>query len=258
MKKFLLLFIAAAIMVSCGKTEDDARVVVRLTDSPGDYEKVNIDLTGVQVHRETGNMESGWISLDVNAGVYDLLTLTDGVETVIADSRIPAGEISQLRLVLGNNNSVVVDGEEFHLKTPSAMQSGLKLQVHETLLEGVTYSLLLDFDAAKSIVITGNQQYILKPVIKTVTEARSGAVQGTVLPAELNVAIFAMNGEDTVGTTYVAADMSEYLLGGLEPGNYDLVFDPGDSTDYQLDTLKNVEVILGEVTVAGETILKKD
>lgn len=255
--KLLFILMLAVGMVACNKSNDNGRIIVRLTDSPGDYETVNIDLVGVQIHRNLGNQESGWIDLDVNAGVYDLLTLTDGVETVIADSYLPAGEISQLRLVLGDNNSVVVDGEEFPLVSPSGLQTGLKLLINETLLEGITYSVLLDFDAAKSIVITGNQKYVLKPVIRTVTEARDGAVEGTVLPAELNVAIYAMQGEDTLGTTYAAENMAEWLLGGLEPGSYNIVFDPGDSTDYVADTVENVTVELGVVNNIGETTLSQ-
>ena len=50
-KTVFLAFIAGLfIMVSCNKDEGTTALVVRLTDSPGDYEKVNIDLESVQVH----------------------------------------------------------------------------------------------------------------------------------------------------------------------------------------------------------------
>ena len=60
------------------------------------------------------------------------------------------------------------------LTTPSAQHSGLKLNVHAELTEGITYKILLDFDAARSIVKTGSGAYNLKPVIRTITEATSG------------------------------------------------------------------------------------
>ncbi len=44
------------------------------------------------------------------------------------------------------------------MKTPSAQQSGLKLNVHEEFLQGVAYEYIIDFDAARSIVKTGNGQ----------------------------------------------------------------------------------------------------
>ncbi len=256
MKRIIYVLLASLVILgACNSSADEGRIIVRLTDSPGDYEAVNIDIVGVQVHRSMSNAESGWIDLDVNAGVYNLLDLTDGVETVIADSRIPAGQISQLRLVLGDNNTVVVDGVEYDIITPSAAKSGLKLIVDESLLEGITYSLLLDFDAAKSIVKTGSMKYILKPVIKTVTEARDGAIEGTVLPSDLSVAIYAMVEDDTLGTTFSIENSSSFFLGGLEGGTYDVVFDPGETSGYLPSTITGVEVNLGEITNVGETAL---
>ena len=42
------------------------------------------------------------------------------------------------------------------LTTPSAQHSGLKLNVHAELTEGITYKILLDFDAVRSVVKTGS------------------------------------------------------------------------------------------------------
>jgi hypothetical protein len=61
-----------------------------------------------------------------------------------------------------------VDGVSYPLSTPSAEQSGLKLQVNATLEAGVVYTILLDFDANKSIVVTGNNTYKLKPVVSII------------------------------------------------------------------------------------------
>lgn len=256
LRRSLFLLLVSFFAFSCSKNSNEGRIVVRLTDSPGDYDAVNIDLVGVQIHRFGGNQESGWIDLDVNAGIYNLLDLTGGVETVIADSKIPAGDITQMRLVLGENNSVEIDGQEIELKTPSAQQSGLKLLIDETLLEGITYSVLLDFDAAKSIVKAGASGiYNLKPVIRTVTEARDGAIEGTVLPAEENVAVYAIIGEDTLGTSYATENSSAFFIGGLEEGTYILAFDPGDLSTYDKKSITDVQVTLGVINNVGETTL---
>lgn len=253
--KFLFIALFGVLLFSCSN-DDSTRMIVRLTDSPGDYEKINIDIVGVQVHREGGNQESGWMELDANASIYDLLELTDGVETVIANSMVPPGKISQVRLVLGDNNSVLVDGTEHALTTPSAHQSGLKLQVHETLTEGITYSLLLDFDGAKSVVKTGADKYILKPVIRTIAEAQDGAISGTVIPAIENVAVYAMVGEDIMGTSYAVEDNADFFIGGLDEGTYTLVFDPGELSDYDVQIIEGVKVVIGEITDHGETTLQ--
>ena len=253
MKKSIFLIAGIAIMLfsSCNNQESTTSFVVRLTDSPGDYEIVNIDIQAVEVHSNNG----GWMTLETNVDVYDLLTLTNGVETVIANDDLPAGNLSQLRLILGDNNSVVVDGETFPLTTPSGSESGLKLQIHADLTEGITYSVLLDFDAAKSIIATGSGKYILKPVIRTITEAQDGAIQGSVLPAAESIAVYAISGDDTVSTSYAAEGNADFFLGGLADGSYKIGFEPGELSDYQKFIIEDVVATIGIVTDIGETTL---
>lgn len=257
-----LAIIAFAFFTSC---DDDgtgsSRLVVRLTDSPGDFDTVNVDIVGVQVHRSPGEQETGWIDLEgINTGVVNLLDLTDGAEIVLADASIPSGMISQMRLVLGENNELVMDGQSIPLETPSAQQTGLKLLINETLEDGITYSFLLDFDAAKSVVKAGGTgNYILKPVITVVTEATSGAIEGIINPATENVAVMAIQGDDTIKSTYAPQNVAEYLLGGLPEGSYEVHFDPGENNlDYNkliLDGAEEVSVTLGEVNDIGSNEL---
>lgn len=244
---FVMIFLT---VFACG-SEDTGRLTVRLTDSPGDYDAVNIDLKSVEINAETENETSGWTKVKTNARSYNLLDLTNGAETLIVDEEIPSGNIGQIRLVLGTNNTVVIDGESFELTTPSAQQSGLKVKINQTLLEGVTYSILLDFDAAKSVVKTGSNKYILKPVITAVTEAQNGAIEGIVIPEELNVAIYAIVGEDTIKTSYAIDGSQEFLVGGLPSNTYKLGLDPGELSGYQSQVIENIEVVTGEVKDIG-------
>jgi hypothetical protein len=249
--KVLSLWCLVIFVSSCGEDDDKAKIVVRLTDSPGDYEAVNVDIQDIQVNSNS-NGEDGWKSLpNVNKGIYNLLELTNGTETVLTSGEYPTGKIGQIRLVLGSNNSVTIDGVSHTLETPSAQQSGLKLLLNADLTNGITYAILLDFDAALSIVKTGNGKYLLKPVIKVVSEALDGAIEGKVLPADLNVAVFAISGTDTVGTSYVPAGSSDFFLGGLATGSYSVSFDPGELSPYQGTTLENTSVTVGSITQVG-------
>lgn len=250
MKIINLLTFALILLLAAGcKDEENAKLVIRLTDSPGDYEAVNIDIQGIEVHGE-----GGWTSLpNVNSGTYNLLDLTDGRETVLTSTEYPAGRISQIRLLLGPDNSVSIDGDDLPLETPSAQQSGLKLLLNAELNAGITYAVLLDFDAARSIVHTGSGKHILKPVIKVISEAQDGAIAGEVVPAELNVAVFAISGKDTLGTSYVPIGSTDFFVGGLPAGTYTLGFDPGELSGYQQISKENILVTLGTVTPAGTT-----
>lgn len=248
MKRIAGLFLVSFYLLACGNDEQNARIEVRLTDAPGDYEAVNIDIQGLEVHTESDGSSSGWKSLEVEKGVYNLLELTNGNDTLLAFAELPAGKISQIRLILGENNSMQIDGSEVPLATPSAQQSGLKLNVHAELKEGVTYKFLLDFDVARSIVSKGNGDYSLKPLIKTLTEATSGAIRGSVTPIASLPAVFAIVNDDTVATTYTD-EFGKFLLRGLSAGTYTVGFSPKEG--FESVQQENVVVTIGNVTDLG-------
>jgi hypothetical protein len=244
----MLLASLAVLFTACNSDErtGNARLQVYLTDAPGDYEEVNVEIIGVQVNR--GDNDSGWESLaGVQAGVYNLLDFTNGIDTLIAEAELPSGRINQVRLLLGNNNSLKIHGETHSLTTPSGQQSGLKLSVNFDLTPGVTYRLLLDFDAAKSIVPRAGG-YNLKPVIRVITQATSGAIRGTISPAEANAAVMAMVGADTVGTSYANED-GFFLIRGLDAGTYTLMI--SSEENYTDASVEDVEVVVGSVTDVG-------
>ena len=240
-------------LMSCNDDNNSgvAHLEVRLTDAPGDYQEVNVDIQEVQVNSQDGDTESGWQSLAINKGVYDLMELTNGIDTLLGSADLPAGKISQIRLVLGTNNTVKLDGQSLPLTTPSAQQSGLKVQVNEELKEGITYTVLLDFDAARSIVATGSGKHNLKPVIRAITAAADGAIQGTVSPIESMPVVYAIIGTDTTSTS--ASTGGSFLVRGLQAGSYRLVFVP--RAGFQSKEVANVNVNVGEVTNVGSVEL---
>jgi len=221
---------------------------ISLIDQAGDYESVNIDIKEIKVHSssiinedEVENQEDdaendsdsgGWVTLEgSNIGVVNILDYTDGHELTIYDSEFPAGYISQIRLVLGNSNTVVIDGDSLDLKTPSGQQSGVKLKVNENLEAGLSYYLKLDFEAARSIVHTGSDKYLLKPVIRVFTENNGGSIKGEVVPVEETVSIYVLNDMDTAGSTIAGAGSSSFLISGIEPGTYSVSFEPDDDPE---------------------------
>lgn len=255
-KRFLSLLTVPFLVfgiISCSDDEKNARVEVWLTDAPGDYQEVNVDVQGVEVHVGDNDTENGWKSLSVEGGVYNLLELTNGLDTLLGSIEVPAGKISQIRLKLGNNNSLKVDNETYDLDIPS--QSGLKLQVHETLAAGITYKILLDFDVARSIHQTGAGQWKLKPVIRTIAEAQDGAIEGVVNPKESTPAIYALLAGDTIGTTY-ADSTGHFLIRGLSAGTYQVTFEPNSA--YVPTSKSEVAVTIGNVTDVGTIVIENN
>jgi hypothetical protein len=167
MKKVFHFFIictgVAVLFTSCTKENTLTKLNIKLTDAPGDYSQVNIDLKEVQVNFR--NDSTGWETLPTFAGVYDLLKLQNGIDTLIASTTIPSSMLTEIRLVLGKNNTVKVGDSLFALNIPSGESSGLKIKVDKKLY-GTLETVIVDFDAALSIHETGTGEYILKPVIR--------------------------------------------------------------------------------------------
>src|SRR5690554_2091884 len=157
--------------------------------------KVFIDVEEVVI-KYNGNQEDR--VLGIEGGVYDLLELTAGVNVLLYNDEVPAGDISQIRLILGEENSIVVDGEVLPLDTPSAQQSGLKIQVHQTLEAGVLYEFILDFDVDKSIVAQGNGGYSLKPVIRATTTADRKSTRLNSSHVRIPYAVFCLKKQNAV------------------------------------------------------------
>ena len=97
---------------------------VSMRDAAGPYQQVNVEVLRVRVHMNN----TGWIELPTHAGIYNLLALQNGVDTTIVNTtQFPAGEIDQMRLVLGTHNSVMADNIVYAMSVPSGEESGIKL-----------------------------------------------------------------------------------------------------------------------------------
>ncbi len=229
----LIVFLSALFFISCSdkSSAGKARLQIAMVDAPGDYQEVNIEVVGVEMNWSASN-DQGWETLPMVARkTYDLLKLTGGQEAILVDTDIPAGaKIHQLRLILGDGNTVKVEGiaAAMPLETPSAQQSGLKLNIQQEVEEGLLYKIVLDFNVAKSIVTTGSGKYMLKPVIRSYLEAEGGSVKGTVSPAACANATITLTGPAPSTNTLSANTNANglFMIKGLDAGTYSVTATP--------------------------------
>lgn len=249
-----ILFSAVLILQSCKK--ESARLTVYLTDAPAEYDAVNIEVIGLQVKASSDPGEGGWqtMPLPVTPVSYNLLEFTNGMETLLSSIELPAGKVAQLRLVLGDNNTIVVNGisSPLPLEVPSGQQSGLKFNIHADLVAGVEYKLWIDFDCARSVVDNGAGDYILKPVIRTFTEATSGAIKGIVSPIAAGATVSATNGVDILSAIPDPVS-GEFLIRGVSEGTWTVTIDANNG--YIDQTIPNVSVTIGQVADIGSITL---
>lgn len=270
MKKFkfyvlsfsLIAFICFS-FVGCNSNDDSqetSRLSIRMTDAPGDYDAVYVDVQDVLIKSGTDTDEDGgWVSIgNVTPKVYNLLELTGGVDVLLADGIVPSGFLGQVRLILGDDNTVVKDGESYPLHTPSAQQSGLKLTINQTLVSGVDYEFLLDFDVEHSIVVqAGNSgKYNLHPVIRVSTMATSGVIKGRISPVLVGFQVLASVQVGDVVVTAYADELGVFQLNGIPAGTYEVKLTPEEGSGKAEKIITGVAVVNGEIKDIGNVALE--
>ena len=277
MKKNVLLI--AIIMIalfgfqSCSNDNDKtidntARVQLKLVDVPGDYEEVNIEIIDVLINSPENGGD--WTSItpdDFTPIIVDLTELIGGAELLLADVIVPSGMLKEVRLVLGDNNTLLIEGKSdpVHLDTPSAQQSGLKIKINTQLEPGYSYTFIFDWNVDKSIVKAGNSgKYLLKPVIRVNAEVNSGSIKGKVVgpamegdgvgPVPLKgakVRAYTIDGVEEAGT--FSDGNGNFIIRGLDPGDYKIKIEHINYINYESGT---INVIVGEVSDTGTIELK--
>jgi Domain of unknown function (DUF4382) len=250
---FLLAMVATTVIYSCRKeNEEDPLLELTLIDAPTDFQEVNIQVIGaeVKVKKALDGIE-GWRPLTVQSGIINILSLTNGVEHLLSSTRLPVGDIGEIRLKLGQSNTVkvmnVIHVLNFDERNDSA---SLKLEFKKKIVAGTTYRATLDFDADKSIKVDSsnraNVKYHMKPKLRLITDANNGSIRGE-LTGTCGATIQAIRGVDTVSTFPTAG---KFLLPGLASGTY--AVHVKSQSPCRDTTIQNVKVEVGKATELGK------
>lgn len=148
------------------------RLEMRLTDAPGDYDNVWVNIASVAIE----SADLGWMTITEQPQKFDLLTLQNDVTAALGGATLEAGTYGQLRLVV-DSASVVVGGVESPLTIASGAQTGIKINLDSAFEDNMTYAVTLDFDADKSVKSVG-KGYLMTPVVH-VKEVVAKAVEPT-------------------------------------------------------------------------------
>lgn len=173
----VVLTAAVGAALACGAAKTgNGQLAVQLVDAPNPaVDEIWVNVTAVRAHV----VGSGWTN--VTTGVappikVDLLKLKDYALPLGLVS-LPAGTVTQLRLVVASDgNSVVTGGAEVPLKVPSGAESGIKIKGPWEISACTQTAITLDFDGEKSIwyhPTTQGDEWILRPVIRTKKVERS-------------------------------------------------------------------------------------
>jgi len=180
-----------------GVSDDDAgggTLVLELSDAPADdCLAVYVTIDAVRVHQPGGE----WRLAAAPGTTVNLLELAGGVREQLGASLLEAGRYTQMRLLLGETadsginilserhpfaNYVIDTDLEYHrLTIPSGESSGVKIVHPFVIASDRATELVLDFDAARSVVKAGKSgKWLLKPKIEVVATDGAAYLTGTV------------------------------------------------------------------------------
>lgn len=234
------------------------KVAVHMTDSPmANVSALTVNILKIEVHKNGADSTSGWKVISDSSETVNILNLTNGKTRLIGNQNLSAGTYSQIRLILGAKNTITVGGQQFPITIPSGSQTGIKINANITVKPGQTFNLLLDFNAAQSVHMTGhgNGRYMLKPVIHAVNMQMDGNIKGVTQPASAKASLYAVMKSDTT-STLADTTSGDFKIIGLAPGTYSLNVIPRD-TSYADTTISNIQVNSADTVNVGTITLHK-
>jgi len=282
-----ILFLSALLLfTSCQKDLSEInpaspagkqQVSIYLNDDPVHYLKVLVDIQRVEVKIDTGNHHyddhhydgdddddddhhghdsyGQWDTLNITPGVYDLLRLRNGVDTLLANGYSLNGRITKIRITLGNGNVIWTDSTHHFPLSICNNKPYVYVKVGANTIDtlpGGAIIVRIDFNVGKSIKMKDGK-FCLKPEIKAYSHHHTGEIEGKVLPVAAKASVMVFNSTDTAYA--IPDDEGEYKIKGLSEGVYSILFDA--TLPYLDSTISNIRVRKEEDTKIEKMVLRK-
>lgn len=196
-----------------------------------------------------------WDTLKVRPGVYDLLRLRNGVDTLLANGHAWKGRISKIRITLGSNSTLWTDSTHHYPLSVCENKPYVYVKVNAgniDTLPGGAVRMRIDFNVSKSIK-EKDGGYCLKPEIKAYSERNTGSIEGKLFPKEAKAMVTVFNATDTAAA-FPESD-GKYKIKGLKEGTYSIHFDA--TLPYLDSTISNIMVYKGKETEVANVTLRK-
>lgn len=266
--------ITAVLLFACNKNNSSnsnpnippgkSQLSLYMMDGPVQFTKVLIDIRQVAVEIDTATTQSSedhddqwddnyngehhdqshktviWDTLSITPGVYDLLKLRNGTDTLLAAGQFPSGKILKVKITLGSDNTIFTDSTtsyplEVFGPNPYFTVNVSRLNVAST--SSNDFKLWLDFNLAKSVFFW-NGTFLLKPYFIVFNDEVTAKIQGQVLPSGAAALVTAYNATDTIYA--IPFWNGQYKFRGVHAGTYSVNFKGRGG--YQDTTLTNIKV----------------
>lgn len=241
-----------------------SQVSIYMMDDPIQFSKVLIDIRQVVVevdtaakqsdpdeddewddnfcgrHRDQNDKSVIWDTLSIKPGVYDLLQLRNGTDTLLASGLTTTGKILKIRITLGSDNTVFTDSTTSYPLEVFGPSPTFTINVRRENVSSVTnneFKLWLDFNLSRSIFFW-NGEFLLKPNIIVFNDVVAAKLEGQVLPEHASPLVTAMNAADTLYA--IPNEDGRYQFRGVPTGTYSINFKGHNG--YKDTTVNNIVV----------------
>ena len=256
--RYILLTTVLLFLWQACESEDSSvnasRLRLKLTDAASlVIKEFYVDIREVSVFLvDTASQEGKWVSLDFSRRRYDIFKLRNGKTVQLADQYVPAGtELQQIKLVFGNDNLLKTNTDSIiPLYIPAKLEEGVLIDAVKMEMRANTISsMVIDLNAALSVVRTEEGDHYLYPVARAFPEVFGGKLRGYVAPLEANPHVKIMQGENVFLSLPERENAGDQMLMfqfiGLGEGDWEVHFVPDPQANFS-DTVVVVTVKQGE------------
>jgi hypothetical protein len=196
-----------------------------------------------------------WDTLAITPGIYDLLKLRNGTDTLLSSSVVAGGKVLQVRITLGTDNTVYTDSVTSYPLNIIGPTTSFYLNVARedvSIVSNTQLKLWFDFNLSKSIFDINNK-YWLRPVLTPFNDLTRPKLQGQVLPQGAAGYVAVYNASDTL---YALPWIGGYYqVRGVAAGTYSVYFKGWHG--YKDTTITNIAVGSSGITTVPTITLHK-
>ncbi|HUZ61913.1 MAG TPA: DUF4382 domain-containing protein [Hanamia sp.] len=199
-----------------------------------------------QDNNNSGDHYGKWDTLSITPQVYDLLKLTNGMDTLAANSFARVGKITKIRITLGPNDTLWTDSTHSYQLTLCDHEPYIYARVTNNTIDTLTNGqaiLHIDFNVAKSINYDDGL-YCFEPKISCYNDNNTGQLAGIVKPGAAYPSIMIYNGTDTAYA--MPEEDGEFKILGIIPAIYNVLYKA--TAPYKDTLINNVQIIAGQTT----------
>lgn len=174
-KTLLISLLAIILFTSCSKEEEsttleNSLVNVKLLGTQTQLSRLNLEILEVQLRvLEDENDPKAWLSLNtINTGIHDLTDFTGNhVITLVDFEQVPSEFIYNIKIVLGDENSVVKNNIEYIIDIESEYDNASVNVLEKQLVENKLYEFTVELNIDESVYFDSENTAKLNPRMST-------------------------------------------------------------------------------------------